>query len=551
MGTVLPAGEAESMSLGKLPAAGVVFVLCSGLGRPALAQFVEPEVEATGATQEKENATLLDLRLILSSFAYLESGSASEPLFDGGEELETASRARRAFADLRLDLRAKQIAGSKFELRFDGRLRESNRDDVQSGFRGGEEWDLRDAFVRYGDEKRALTLGRQRIAAVDASKVDGISLQMERGALDLVLFGGLYPTRGSRSVTQDYPRGTQLVDDEGATMAAGKRIAPAIVGAGGSYAKPSTHGSIGVGAIIPFRSDGLATSRERPRFFAHSNGYWQASKRTSFFHYATADLAGPNGAAVRNLSAAIRSQATDTMMLRLSAHHHSTELLRESVVTQLQEPDTSSTGLVQNNLSMSRVASQAIRTAISFDASKRRFQFTLSGGVRQRPEVKVDLADGSFFAFQLSRRGEVSVQVLDRRSVLGLRINGQLSVLRGLGKRDSATSRGGVASIAMSRDFLEDRITLSVDAAAQSLEDAGRHGFCDETGGNACYGESRVQAIQVGLQAATQWSQAWLFLVDGHWGLEQVETRNSEGRPLPLPSVHSVTGFARLRYRFR
>ena len=527
-------------------------MLCSGFGRLAVAQFafVETETEQE-IVKEVEASTLLDLRLSLSSFAYLESGSVGRAALEGGENLETASSARRAFADLRLDLSAKQIAGSKLALHFDGRLRESNRDDVQSGFRGGEEWDLRDVFARYGDDERGITLGRHHIDAVDASKVDGVSLQMRRGTLDWVLFGVLYPTRGSRSITQDYPQGTQRIDEQGEATAAGKRIIPAILGAGGRYARPSLHGSFGAGAVIPFRKDGMATSRKQPRVFVHSNGYWQSSQRISLFHYATADLTGPNGAAVRNLSAAIRSQATDNLLLRLSAHHHSTELLRESFVTQLQEPDTASIGLVQNNLSMSRVASQAIRSAISVDASKRRFQFTLSGGVRQRPEVKVMLGDGSFFAFPVSRRGELSVQALDRRSLFGLRIEGRFSMLQGLGKNDTATSKGGIASLMATRSFLEERISLSVDTMAQSLEDAGRHGFCDGMDAGVCYGESKIRAIQVGVQTTVAWSPSWLFLVDGHWGLEEVETRDVNQRPLTLPLVNSLTAFGRLRYRFR
>ncbi len=538
---------------GLLPSAMVVVILSGE--QESLAQFVSSQNESSqGATPAApaDESTQLDLRLTLSSFAYAESGSDGAPLLEGGEELQTASPRRRVFGDLRLEVGAKRISGSHFELKFDGRLREANRSDVQSGFRGGEEWDLQDAYIRYEGEKRALTLGRQRIGPAGANTIDGLSYRHQRTKhWSAVAFAGLFPTRGSRSVTQDYPRGGLRYEEDGTIAEVGRRIIPATVGAGASYAKPSVHGDVGVGGIVPFRRDGVGDARARPQVFLHSNGYWNTSESTTFYHYATADLASEQGAALRNLSAALRSQASTHLVLRASVHHQSTDLLRQSVVNQLEDPDTTSMGLVQNGLTLSRVASQTVRAAASVDAARRRLQFTLGASARQRSDLELVLADGSTFTFPTSRRAVLSMQVLDRHSIFGMRLAGEFRLLQGLGKRDLATSKGGVASIAASRDVLDGLATIQFDAAAQSLEDADRRGTCEAADPLTCFGQSRVRAVQAGLQVTVQSSKNWMFLVDGHWGLESVETHDADQQPLALPLVHSVTAFARLRYRYR
>lgn len=524
---------------------------------PAFAQFVsssENGISNEGAAPKEpvDESMQLDMRLTLSSFVYAEVGEDGDPLLDGGEPLQTASPSRRVFGDLRLEFGAKRKSGEGVTLEFDGRARETNRGDVQSGFRGGEEWDLRDAYLRYGLGKRAVTLGRHRIGAADASTIDGLSYHHQNTKVwSTVLFAGLSPTRGSRSLAQDYPRGAVRYDEDGMTTEIGRRIIPAIAGAGASYAKPSVHGDIGVGGIIPFRRDGVEGSRARPQVFLHSNGYWNTSESTTFYHYATADLASAQGAALRNLSAALRSQAATHLVLRASVHHLSNDQLRQSVVNQLEEPDTTSMGLVQNGLTLSRVASQTVRAAASVDAARRRLQFTLGASARQRPNLELVLADGSTFQFPTSRRAELSMHILDRRSVLGLRLAAEFRLQQGLGKQDLATSKGGVAYLEASRELLDGWATLQLDAAVQSLEDADRRGTCEADDPLTCFGQSKVQAAQAGLQLTVQSSKRWMFLVDGHWGVEKVETHDANQQPLELPLVHSLTVFARLRYRYR
>ncbi len=529
-------------------------LLASGLllavSSTAHAQFVSGQGdqadEGVSASVEESPATDLDLRLTLSSFAYGEFAGEAEGLIDGGDTLLVASPYRRVLGDLRLELAAEHIAGTGFDSRVDARVRHVNRGDVQSGFRGDDEFDLRELAVSYGGKKQRIGFGRQRILAVDASKIDGISYTREsKGPWSLVFFGGTYPTRGSRSIDQDYPK-QELVDGQ----PSGKRVVPAIIGAGASYARAKVHGDIGTGAIVPVYTYGSKGSKDRPQVFVHSKGYWRLSSATTFYHYATADLASQEGSALRNASAALTSQAAEHILLHASVHHQSTELLQESVVNQLEDPDTESMGLVQNGLSFVRVASQSARAAVSLDALSRRLQFTLQAGLRQRPDVSLELADGSSFEITTSRSSEFTLMMLDRRFPLGLRLGGQVSLLQGLGKNDLATTSGVVGGVEISRAFWEERGEFSVDAAAQSLKDSDRLGVCDPSNALSCYGRSKVTAAQLGVQASLQSAKNWLLLLDGHWGIERVESHDAMEQPIKLPTVQSIAAFVRLQYRF-
>jgi len=522
------------------------------LGGRAQAQFVNPpeSAEEASGTSVATSAALkpakLKIRLSLSTFGYTESGGDGAPLLEGGEMLQTASPNKRFFGDLRLELGKNQSKDDVSGFHLDARLRKNNRSDVQSGFRGGDEWDLRDANVHIANAKRKIVLGRQRIISADASKIDGISYRKEKpGPWSSKYFAGLYPTRGSRSLTQDYPTAPQTQADQ--TVIEGPRIIPAIAGAGASYAKARVHMNMGLAAIVPLRADGALQSRQSPRVFVHSSGYWNDSETTTLYHYATVDLLSPYGSAIQNLSVALRKAASKRITLRTSFHHQSTEILRQSTVNQLEDPDLNAMGLVQNSISLSRAASQNFRAAISVSAKKQRFQFTLGGTVRQRPEFELTLTDGSTFIFPTSRRGELALQMLDRRSLGKFRMGAEIRFVQGLAKSDTGTTKGGLVSFEASRTF-KGGTSLMLDAAGQSLTDAGR-GACSLSAVQTCYGQSSVKAVQAGGQLAFAASRTWSFIVDGHWGLEMVNTRDAQMLPLKLPSVQSLTFFARLRYR--
>jgi hypothetical protein len=457
-----------------------------------------------------------------------------------GEPARNASPYRRIFGDLRLQLHSENAGADSLRTQFDARYRRTNRSDIQSGFRGGaDEVDLREAFVRYGDLK-ALTLGRQRIAAFDANKVDGLSYLHKLERVSLIAFGGMLPTRGSRSLRHDYPRGHEE------SVASGRRIAPATLGFGANYAKATLHGNAGLGAIIPFRPDGMDESRQSTTIVLHSSGYWRAAPRTTLYHYATGNLEG-DSPTLQNMSAGISQQGQ--LSLRLSANHHSTEVLRESVVTQIDDAEGASTGLVMNGLSIARVSSQSLRLAASLAALQNRLQFTLRGGVQQRPEVEFRLSDDSLFALPATRNAEVGFVILDRRSVLGLRASAQLTYLQAIGE-STASSSGIVASTELSREVWSGA-DLAIDAAMQRMSDNGEINACVTAEPWRCYGASSVFAVQVGAQLVARSAPHWLFLLDAHWGIEKVKSQDIMSQAITYPNLMSLTGYARVQYSFR
>jgi hypothetical protein len=60
-----------------------------------------------------------------------------------------------------------------------------------------------------------------------------------------------------------------------------------------------------------------------------------------------------------------------------------------------------------------------------------------------------------------------------------------------------------------------------------------------------------VVAAQLGAQVSLQSSQRWLILVDGHYGIEKVDSVNSADEPVTLPTLQSLSAYLRLQYRFR
>jgi hypothetical protein len=482
----------------------------------------------------------LDVRAVLSAFGYAERGRTGPPLIEDGEAPENASTQRRAFGDLRVSLEASDIAASPIQVHFDARFREIIDGRYQSGFVPGREYDLRESYVAHRGRVNQLIVGRQFVAEAAQSKLDGVRLRrVVSDSWILAAFAGTFPQRGSRSLKSDYLR-----------QANGKRVVPALGGVGATYGGTKLHGHLGLTSIFATRKNPATDLRDEARVQANADGYWAPSRRLSLSHFALADLSGPSGAGIRNLSLSLNSYPADALQLRLEGHHQDSEFLEITARNQLEDPDLAAMGVVQNGATLTRISAQSLRAGPSWSPSRRRFEVSLMGGLRQRPEVRIPRSTGEDFIFPAARNLESTLTLLDRRSIASLRLSAQATALRALGRGRPTSSQGWIGRLAVSHSFAQSRAEWELDAAGMRLRDRpGAEPCTDEV--LDCFGRSTITAGQAGA-VISYWGRGfWHAVADFHLGAEKVLTEDSMGARVRLPYVFTGTFFLRVGVRHR
>ena len=482
----------------------------------------------------------LDLRLTLSSFLFRESGADAPAIVDQGAQLENASPVKRYFGDLRAEL---QSAG----LTLDARVRQTASQRFQSGATGGGEYEIRTLSYRLGSKQTSLTLGRQFIDSVGATKVDGLAFtQRVTKILSTTLFAGAFPELGSRSLDTDYPRIRNVDGTEGSV------IIPLTGGLGFAYQTPDYHGDVGIAAIYVPQAVPNATSSESSRVFTTSSGYWRPGAKLDIYHFALLDVAGENHVALTNGSLGIDARPVTNVLFTASVNHVSTDVLQIATRNLLSDPDPTAIGIVQNNLAVIRVSQDLARAGASLALAQQRFELSISGGVHLRPAVSVPLADGSgSVAFPEARSADTTFTVLDRRSLGGLRASLSGSLTFPIGTKVPNRARGTVVRLAASRMFAQQRGQIEGDVTGLHFNDVDVSGGCmNSLNVFGCYGSSDTKAVQAGALASWRVAREWLLLADVHVGYQDAHSTSASG-PVDWPRVYSVTAFTRVQWRYR
>lgn len=514
---------------------GAMLAIVAGVGGLARAEETAVTDDAAAAKPAE-----IDLRLTLSSFLFRELGDEAPPIVDGGAPLPSASPVRRYFGDLRFELASSGLA-------IDARVRQTTSQRYQSGAAGGAEYDIRLLGYRLGSERTALVIGRQYIDAVGATKVDGLGLHRKLSATwSATAFGGTYPQLGSRSLDTDYPSIRNEDGTEGSTLI------PVIGGIGTSYVTPNVHGDIGLGAIYVAQDVPGATSTESSRVFATASGYARPASWLDFYHLGWLDLAGANGVSLMNGSLGLNVHPSSNVQLTASVNHVSSDILQIAARNVLVDPDPTAIGIVQNNIAVIRVSQDLVRAGASVALAQSRFELSVSGGFHRRPAVSVELADGGGeVSFPLARSGDVTLVILDRRSVAGLRASGAATVTFPVGDDVPNYSRGTTVRLAASRVFADERGEIEVDVMAQRYRQLSGGGMCTTSLAVLdCYGSSTMAAAQAGLLGSWRVAREWLLLADTHLGVQDVESTTINGQ-VTWPRMLSVTVFARAQWRYR
>jgi len=226
-------------------------------------------------TSKTENGTLIQGSLTSTSFGYHESGGTIAPAAAG---VPSASQFNRLFTDLRLQTDFRHIGAGKWDARIDVRGRIVNDPGIvttgftpgtnstsQSGFLGQNELELKEVWLLRNGLRSDLFFGRQFIPDLGGLRIDGLRVDYASSTkFTLLGFGGLYPIRGSRSITTDYSALKSNPAADGTRSTAGNFTGAA--GFGAAYRTLDAYGSFGGVALVPLSS-------ESPRVYGTATNY--------------------------------------------------------------------------------------------------------------------------------------------------------------------------------------------------------------------------------------------------------------------------------------
>ena len=519
-------------------------------------RFFSDKVTEAEAEGEAPSETVFQGSLTSSTFFYTESGdtitdAAGVPLTNN------ASPASRLYTDLRAQVDARYLGGSSWNARADARARLSTDCTFnslgtgptdcrnQSGLYGDNEYDVRELYIRRAGESFDVQLGRQYVLELAATKIDGLRLQYQTSEkLAFLGFAGLYPARGSRSLTEDYPTQTLA----GGVM--GDRVLPVAGGFGASYRLRNMYGSVGGVGILPMAKQvnlGGIVGDEPLRLFATSNGYWRQSSTLDFYHFAILDVTGSNGTSLTNLSAGINYRPSQTMRISASINHVDTETLNVIAQNRLEDAGANLTP-VQNNVEVLRIASQSARVGVSSSFREQRFEVSVAGQLRRRPDITLNNAAAPV-TINSARAGEIMLSVLDRRSVANFRLGASLLSIFSLGGTTYANNQSALLRLHGSHEFKQGlgEYEAEVNYLFGKDTDANVNVLC--AAANTCFGTSNVGTLSVGGSVYYRFSLDWLAMANASVARQAFSTLQA-GANVAQPANLLVSGFLRIAYRF-
>jgi hypothetical protein len=527
-----------------------------------------PRVDRFFSEKVSEEGSVFQGRLTSSTFFFQEIGESIANM-GGAEIIDNASPVTRLYTELRAQLGLTQPGVNRLDVRGDVRVRmalpcdfafvsdplanlqpgQIGYDDcrTQSGTFGGNEYELRELYGRRSGDELELQGGRQFVGEVGATKLDGVKAQYK---LDdnwsLIGFGGLAPSRISRSVIDDYDGG----------------VLPIAVGAGGAYRYQRYFGSVGAAGIVPLSTQD-ADAEVQPRVFVTSNGYWRPSDMVDVYHFTSIDLAGPSTEDVAdmftNISLGLNVKPVEDLRVTAAVHHFSTDTLEEFA---LQRLDTrGEQGVIQNNVDVLRLTAQSARLGVSLALMEKRFEVSTSFAVRHRPSETIcpandpDCAPAMGQTSEDAWSGEAMLSLVDRQSIGGLRLGASVINMfglydLGLGDDSYGHSNFLIGRLDASRALMNEQVQVDADLSYLHAEDAGRSN-CDAAAVLTCYGDTVADTISLGGTVYYRFQPDWFALVTANAALQSFTPGAAADAAMQTSYTNTaITGFLRLAYRF-
>ena len=498
-------------------------------------------------TKKTAKGTLIQGSLSSSSFAYTESGGT----YAGAMDVNNAATHSRLFTELRLQTDFRHIAASRWEARIDARARvvtepgatagsisaEPTR--IQSGFNGTNEYDLREMWLFHSGKRTDFFLGRQFVQDLGGVKFDGLRLDYASSRkLTFIGFGGLYPLRGSRSLTTDYQ---PLKDNE--SNNAGRFVGTG--GMGAAYRTSNAYGAFGGVALYPLAG-------EQPRIFVTSTGYWRSGAAVDAYHFALVDLYGSQGAGLTNLSAGLNYKPSPRLRATASFNRVDVDTLAVQANAFLTEPEANLNNLVQSETYFRRLASNVGRAGLSVGLGPlQRFEVSTAISYRWRPSVAIPLGDGSgdpsAISLEAAKGVEVYGSIVDRRSFKQLRLG--VDGTRTIGIGDIAYQRSTVLALRAfaSREIKGGRGEWEAEVNYNTTRDSASGTDCLTL--TNCYGASSGSIISMGGSLYYRINRDW-FGIGNVFVSRQTLTYAGGGTAMQDAPVLSLMGYARVAYRF-
>jgi hypothetical protein len=507
-------------------------------------------------TAKTAKGTLIQGSLASSTFAFTELGGDYSPT-TGSD----AARFSRYFTDLRLQTDFRHLSGGRWDARIDARARvvstppdcdgcamnaSADPNHIQSGFKGTNEYDLRELWLFRSGKRSDLFFGRQFIPDLGAIKFDGLRVDYASSSkFTMIGFGGLYPVRGSRSITTDYQ---PLKDNELAT--AGR-----FVGAGGfgaAYRTLNSYGSIGGVALVPFKG-------ELPRIFATSSGYLRNGATLDLYHFALVDLVSSAGAGITNLSAGFNYKPNPRLRVTGSFNRVDVDTLNVQANAFLNPADNAGVGAttIQNETFFRRLSTNAGRFGVSAGLGPlQRFEVSTAATVRYRPAVTltgppVMGMKAQELTLSPTKGADIFFSFIDRRSIKDMRLG--LDGSRSFAIGTVAFERNEVLAVRAfgARELTSGKGEWEGEIGYATTKDKTTGVVCDGTNatiGSQCFGSSTGSILSIGGQLYYRFSRDWYSITNLYI------SRQSTTHVAPVkgsdPAVTGLMGFFRIAYRF-
>ena len=514
-------------------------------------------------TRKTAKTTLIQGSLASSTFVYTERGgaiSATDPLLG-----TSSSRFNRLFTELRLQTDFRHLGGGRWDARVDARVRAVNTpannvdlaagsttatdaNHIQSGFNGTNEYDIRELWLTRNGKRSDVVIGRQYVADLGAVKIDGLRLDYAKSEeVTLVAFAGLYPLRGSRSLTTDYDTLKK------ADLTAGGKFVSA-GGFGAAYRTQNAHGGIGGVVLYP-----PPTSDESPRVFATSQGYYRSAAKFDLYHFGIVDLVGPAGFQLTNLSAGINYRPSARLRLNGAFNRVDTETLNVQAREFLEPAVTAgvkSGTQIQNDSLLLRIASNQARAGLSAGlGSLERFEFSASAAYRWRPSLLLTAPDTVTNVGLSAAKGvEVYVSFVDRRSIADLRIGVDFLNTRAVGNVAYQRSEVSAGRVFLGRELKSGHGEWDAEIGYAKVKDKPLGTTCplngtDLFGNDKCFGASAGHTLSLGGNLYYRINRDWFAL--GSLFLNRIALQRVVAATITTdPPVTGITGFFRIAYRF-
>jgi len=491
-------------------------------------------------TEKTEDHTLVQGSLASSSMYYAEGGGKypTAGMISGND-----TGPDRMFTELRLQTDFRHIGGGRWDARVDGRVRFVNTPPderpetnyIQSGFNGQNEYDIRELWIVRNGVRSDVFLGRQYIPDLGGLKIDGLRVDYaSSNKLTFIGFGGLYPLRGSRSLSTDYI----ALKTPGALDPAGKYVGTA--GFGGAYRTVNAYGSVGGVTLVPL------SSKEQARVYVTSSGYYRAGSKLDFYHFALIDLVGSAGAQITNLSAGVNGKPSDRLRLTASVNHVDTETLAIQAGAFLNPIDNGTPTVVQNETFIRRLATDEARGGVSAGLGQfQRFQISTALSYRQRPSFQLQTANKMPVNIDDAASVEVWGQILDRHSIKDARLGLEGSQSFGVGTVPYQRNESFYLRAFLGHEIKAGRGEFTGEVTYLKTADAAKTATCADV--NTCYGASNTTIEGIGGDLYYRLNEDWFGIA--MLSIERNTTKLA-GATAADPAILGLTGFLRIAYRF-